>query len=326
MVCLVASAVACGGSSTPPSDPSDPELPDDGAAPAGGAQAPASSDDVQRGIDALQAGDAGQARTILEKARSRDPKDAQAAFYLAVAYESLNDKPKAVELYRETLKLDPKLTEGYVNLSSALLDAGEAAEAAEVAGRGLEISANSADLLTNRALALEAAGNDGEALTAYGKAVEASKDNAELRYAYALLLAKANQPDAAKSQLKEVPRLSKDARVLAAAADLFAQLKDFEQCVALFGKAIAAEASAVLYVRRGVCQHGMKQDSAALADYEKGLELDPASAEAHYYIGLHHKQAGDKKKACEHLGKASSGDGQYAQAATKQAAGLGCKR
>jgi Tfp pilus assembly protein PilF len=325
MACLVASAIACGGSPPKANDASDADLAEDRDEPGASGQAQASSQQVQRGIDALQAGDAAQAVAILEKAREADPKDAQAAFYLAVAYEQSNEKQKALDLYREALNLDPKLTEAYVNLSFALLDGGEPAEAANVAARGLEVSPASPDLLTNRALALEAAGNEKEALTAYGKAVGASKDNAELRYAYALLLAKSDQTDAAKKQLAEVGRLSKDARVLAAAADLFAQLKDFDQCVQLFGQAIEAEESAVLYVRRGVCEHGRKQDSAALADYTKALQLDPEAPQAHYYLGLQHKQAGDKKKACEHLAKAAAGEGQYAKAAAKQGASMGCK-
>jgi tetratricopeptide (TPR) repeat protein len=173
-------------------------------------------------------------------------------------------------------------------------------------------------------LALEAAGQQDEALSAYAKAVEASKENAELRYSYALLLAKAGQGDTAKQQLSEVSRLSEDARVLAAAADLFAQLRDFEQCVALFSKAIEKAANASLHVRRGVCQHERKDDEAAAQDYERALELEPGFPAAHYYLGLHHKQAGAKKEACEHLQQAAKSKGQYSKAAAKQLAGMGC--
>jgi Tfp pilus assembly protein PilF len=322
LLALAALAGACGGSTPPPNDQTEPPLEGDTAS--GGAQAPASSPDVQRGVDALQAGDAQGAKAILEQARAKDPKDPQAVFYLAVACESLGDAAKGIELYREALKLDPKLTEAYVNLSSALLGAEQAAEAADVAGRGLQASPNTPDLLTNRALALEAAGKNEEALQAYAKAVEASKNNAELRYTYAEFLAKQNQLDKAKEQLVALGAQAQDAKVLAAAANLFGQLKDFEQCVAFFGKAIAKDPAPAFYVRRGVCQHGRKDEAAAAADYEKALASDPNMADAHYYLGLYYEKT-DKKKACEHLLGAAGKEGTYAKPAREKADKLGCK-
>ena len=324
LLALVALTGACGGSTPPPNDQSTNPPPPEEDTPSEGAQAPASSEDVQRGIDALQAGDAQGAKTILEKARAKDPKDPQAAFYLAVACESLGDATKGIELYREALELDPKLTEAYVNLSSALLAAEQAAEAADVAGRGLEVSPNTPDLLTNRALALEAAGKNEEALQAYAKAVEASKNNAELRYTYAEFLARQNQPDKAKEQLVALGAQAQDAKVLAAAANLFGQLKDFEQCVAFFGKAIAKDPVPAFYVRRGVCQHGRKDEAAAAADYEKALASDPNLADAHYYLGLYYEKT-DKKKACEHLLSAAGKEGVYAKRGRQQADKLRCK-
>jgi Tfp pilus assembly protein PilF len=323
LLALAGLAGACGGSTPPPNDQSD-SPPLETETPSSGAQAPASSQDVQRGIDALQAGDAQGAKTILEQARAKAPKDPQAAFYLAVAYETLGDGAKGIELYREALQLDPKLTEAYVNLSSALLAAEQAPEAADVAGRGLKVSPNTPDLLTNHALALEAAGRNAEALEAYVKAVEASKNNAELRYTYAEFLAKQNQPDKAKEQLVALGAQAQDAKVLAAAANLFGQLKDFEQCVAFFGKAIAKDPVPAFYVRRGVCQHGRKDEAAAAADYEKALASDPNMADAHYYLGLYYEKT-DKKKACEHLLGAAGTEGPYAKRARERADKLHCK-
>jgi Tfp pilus assembly protein PilF len=322
LLALVALTAACGGSTPPPNDQSDaPPL--EGDTPSGAEQAPASSKDVQRGVDLLQAGDAQGAKEILEKARATDPKDPQATFYLAATYETLGDVPKGIELYREALKLDPKLTEGYVNLSYALLNSGQAAEAAEVAGRGLAVSPDAPDLLTNRALALEADGQTEQALEAYSKAVQVSKDNVQLRYTYAELLAKQQQPDKAKEQLKALEG-AEEPKVLAAAGNLFGQLKDFDQCVAFFGKAIAKKPVPSFYVRRGVCQHGRKDDAAAAADYQKALESDPNIADAHYYLGLYYEKT-DKKKACEHLLAAAAKEGNYAKPAQAKAKKLRCK-
>jgi Tfp pilus assembly protein PilF len=113
--------VACASSAPPPAeDPSlgDEPAPGTGAAPAA---APASNADVEKGMAALEKQDFAGAKTILEAARKNDPKDAQAAFYLGVAFEGLGEKAAAVKEYKAAVELDPKLPDPAVNASQLLL-------------------------------------------------------------------------------------------------------------------------------------------------------------------------------------------------------------
>ena len=177
------------------------------------------------------------------------------------------------------------------------------AGALEVIDAALGGGAKNPQLLTNRAIALAGSGKTDEALDAYKIAVEASPDDLPLRYDYAVLLAKQGDQDAAVGQLREVIK-SSEVAVVGAAANVLGRLKAFAECVAGLDRALKTNESADLYVRRGVCRHGLNDDAGAQQDYEKALKLDPNFAAAHYYLGMHYKTAGKKKQAKEHLTKA----------------------
>ncbi|HEV8245265.1 MAG TPA: tetratricopeptide repeat protein, partial [Polyangiaceae bacterium] len=116
-------------SSTPPAKDPDPALQESSSSsntppPDKEAVAPASNAKVQQAIDALQKQDFEGAKTLLSDARKENPKDAQAAYYLGVALQSLNDAKGARGEYEAALKLDPKLVEASVNLSQIQVETG----------------------------------------------------------------------------------------------------------------------------------------------------------------------------------------------------------
>lgn len=296
--------LATGCASKPPPEAEEPPPPlDSPSSDGGGGVAKASSSAVQDGINAIQSKDFDKAKQILSEAHDADPKDPQAAFYLGVALENTDDLDGAVESYRNALQNDPKLVEASVNLSAILMEREDYTGALEVIDQALGSGAKNPQLLTNRAIALAGSGKTDEAMNAYKVAVEASPDDLTLRYDYAVLLAKKGQNDEAVAQLREVIK-SSEAAVVGAAANVLGRLKAFADCVGGLDRALKTNESADLYVRRGVCRHGLNDDAGAQQDYEKALKLDPDFAPAHYYLGMHFKSAGKKKQAKEHLAKA----------------------
>jgi tetratricopeptide (TPR) repeat protein len=289
----------CGGSALPPESP-EPGTSDSAGGEEGGEVLEASSDDVRRGMDAIQSGDFNTAKEVLAKAHSDNPQDPQAAFYLGVAEEGLGNKEAAMALYQKALELDPKLTEASVNLSALEFEAGNVDAALKTIEAALKGAPKHAGLLTNHALALEAKGDKEQALSAYAKAVDASPDNTKLRFAYAELLAKSDKRDAALGQLETIVK-SEDAEVLAAAGGLLGQLKAWDVCVRALSRAIDKKSTAELLWRRGLCHHGTGDRTKEQADYEAALKDDPKSAAANYYLGMLFKAANEKKKALLHL-------------------------
>lgn len=309
-------SAACGGGQTQPAtaNDEDPEaiLGDDSEAET----VPASSADVQKGIDAIEAEDFEGAKAVLTKAVAAAPDDAQAVFYLGVAESGLGETDAAIGHLEKALELDPQLSDAALNLSALLLDQERYPEALAAAEKGLKVAPDDVGLLQNKALALLMTGEEAKAVPLLAKVVEKKPDDEGLRFMYAqAMLAAGDQAGAAK-ELKKLSS-SKDQAVLASSADLLGRLKEWDGCIAALDGAIAIEEASELFVKRGLCRHGKNDEDGAKSDFEKAITLDANSARAHFYLGHNLRARGDKKGAKTAFKKASDldPDGKMGQAA-----------
>jgi Tfp pilus assembly protein PilF len=292
-------------SSAPPPEAETPPTSDGESAPTG-VEKP-TNEIVQQGILLLQEEKWEEARNVLFDARRKDPKDPQAAYYLAVAWERLGHLELAEKNYRAALELDPKLAEAGVNLSQMFLDGNKPKEALAVLDQALKASPQHPDLLLNRAVTLEKLGNKAEALTAYGAAVKARPGDPMLRAVYGGLLSEAGKRDEAVVELKAA-MAAEDPALLVSIASVLTKENAFDECIQAVDKALAKKKAPAVLVRRGICKDGKKDDKGAAADYQAALAMDANFAPAHYYYGLSLAPK-DKKGALEHLDKAAAGAG-----------------
>jgi tetratricopeptide (TPR) repeat protein len=312
---------ALGCSSPPPAQAPEeqpPSLEDETGEPAG-----AESASFRAGVDAISAEDFEKARGIFETLANEQPQNAKAHYYLGVARQNLGQSEAAIQSYERALELDPKLSEASVNLTAALLDAGDAARAAPEIERALARDPQNPGLLYNRALALSLLGKKTEAVAAYREALTADPGNVEIKYGYAEALVAAGSNDQARRLLGELVQ-SDEVPVLASSARLLGRIEDFDACIQALNKALARQASAELFVARGLCHHGKKDEKAAFADFQQGIEKDPRYAPAHYYAGMDLKQRGKKAEARAALGRAAElgGDSGIGKAAKRALDGL----
>jgi len=264
---------------------------------------------VQQGILLLQEEKWEQARNVLFDARRKDPKDPQAAYYLAVAWEKLTHLELAEKNYKAALELDPKLAEAAVNLSQLYMDGGKNNEALAVLDTALKSTPKHPDLLLNRALVLEKIGKDKPAvLAAYGAAVQARPGDPMLHAVYGGLLSDAGKGPEAVAELKQAIA-AEDPALLVSVATVLTKENAFDECIQAVDKALSKKKAPAVLVRRGICKDGKKDDKGAAADYDAALALDANFAPAHYYYGLS-LASKDKAKALEHLDKAAAGAGE----------------
>jgi tetratricopeptide (TPR) repeat protein len=309
---------SCGGGATQAKSPDDPALDDDTAE--GGGAVEASSPKVREGMDALQQGDFATAEGILAEARAEDPDDPQAAFYLGVAYEGLEDMTSARKNYREALELDPELTEASVNLSGILLDVDQNPGAAlKVTSVGLKSSPKHPGLLLNHALGLEATGDWEGAAKTYAALVKVAPNKPNIRLSYAIALHKCNQKDAALEQLARAAK-AKDLKVLAPTARLYGVLGAYNACSKTFDRVIKLQKLPEFLVRRALCKKAAGKLDAAVADLQEALNMDDKYAPAHLHIGLVFKEQDRKEEARHALKKAvETGEGTKIAEEAKQA-------
>ena len=326
----LSSVVGCGGSSKPAQSPDEVVPLDDPAGAkkpaAPGAVEAASSKEVSDAMKAIEAKRFSDAKALLDQAITKNPKDAQAHYYLGVVNSSDGgDMKAAIASYETALELDPKLIDAYVNLSALKLEAKDAEGALATADKGLAIAKKQPDLALNRALALETMGKSSEALAAYGDAVSIRPDDFSLKVSYAQLLAKANKKTEALAQLSAI-RECPDPKLLTVGAIIALELDAAADCVALMDRGLKLQQVPGLFVRRGMCRDKLKDAPGATADYKKAIELDAKFAPAHYYLAQLVK-ATDKPQACKELGLAAELGGAkgIGPSAKKEKTELGCK-
>jgi tetratricopeptide (TPR) repeat protein len=295
---------ACGGaaSSQSAASASDAPLTDANDAEAEPQAAPESAGFAQ-GVEAIRAEKFDVARGIFEKVVHEEPKNAQAVFYLGVAQQNLGQLPEARASYEQAVALAPKLADAWVNLTAILLDSGDSAAALAQIDRGLAQNPKHPALSYNRALALSALGKSAEAVPAYRDALAADPNNSEIKYGYAEALIAAGSKDQGLKLLGELAQ-GDNPDVLASTGRLLGRLEQFDGCITALNKALASKPAAELYVTRGLCQHGKKDDQAAFADFQQAIQADPNYAPAHYYAGMHLRMQGKKSEAKQALGRA----------------------
>ena len=304
---LLAGSLACGGA-----DKAQPSAAVPGQGSAASDLAALQEDDAastpnspefEQGVAAIREEKFDLARERFEKVVAAQPRNAQAVFYLGVAQQNLGQLPAAQASYQKAVELSPKLADAWVNWTATLLDAGDAAGALPIIERGLAQNPKHPGLSYNRALALTALHRSSEAVPAYRVALEADPSNAEIKYGYAEALIAAGSKDQGLKLLSELAQSDKP-EVLASTGGLLGRLEQFDSCINVFSKAIAQKPAAELYVQRGLCQHGKKDDEAAFADFQKAFQTDASYAPAYYYVGMHLRMKGKKAEAKQALSKA----------------------
>lgn len=289
--------LACGGPSEPkaPSEPDPAALLDDDANASSGV-VPASSPEVSKAMDAIAAEDFASAKAILEPVVVKDNADVQAVFYLGVAEAGLNEVEPAIAHFKKALELDPKFGDASLNLSALLLDLQRYDEAIEVADSALTHAPGDLGLIQNKALALSYSGKFAAAVPPLRALLEKKPAEEGMRFLLAEALFSSGDTAGAQSELSKL-KGSQSADVLASTADLYARLKQWDDCVAALDTATEKQPAAELFITRGLCKHGKADDKGARADFEHALSVDPNSAKAQFYLAHNLKESGDKKAA-----------------------------
>jgi Tfp pilus assembly protein PilF len=304
--------LACGGSEPPAAAPANPPLEalseptPPGANPApdvAPATPPGVSEDVGKGMRALEGNDTTSAKAYFDHALRTNPKDADALYYEGVVAEKTGDKDTAEKSYKAALKLKPELTQASVNLSAFYVDAQRYDDALAVAQAGLGKHADNGSLHLNAALAYAGKGDSPSATKEFDAALRVSPDEPMFRLTYGHWLGTMKLVDPALSQLRAARPLAKkgggDAAVgmLASIGHEMHLLRAWSDCVPTYDEAIALKDAAELRTERAACKIGAKDSAGALVDLQAAVANDASYAPAHYYLAGELARAGQFKDA-----------------------------
>jgi tetratricopeptide (TPR) repeat protein len=296
--CITACAAlgACGGPAQPADKP-DPSLAPTGtpapagtpgAAPSGtdGPAAASSSEDVTKGTAAVKAGDWNGARALFEAAIKKNPKQADAHYYLGLVMDKVGDKPAAEKNYKLALDLQPDLQEASENLTAIYIETQKFDDAIAVAKKALAKNAKNSGMQLNLAFALSGKGDVEGASKAFEDAVKLAPNDPQFYLAYAQHLGAAKKTDEAVAKLKQAQRVAgDDPAVLGSIGYELKTLRAVPECIAAFDKAISVKDNADFRTNRAQCKYVAKDKPGAMADLQAAIAKEPGFAPAHYWLG-----------------------------------------
>jgi tetratricopeptide (TPR) repeat protein len=285
---------ACGGPAQPADKP-DPSLapPASAAAtppatPSGsdGPAATSTSDDVTKGTAAVKAGDWSTARASFEAAIKKNPKQADAHYYLGLVMDKTGDRGAAERSYKTALELQPDLQEAAENLTAIYVETQKYDDAIGVAKKSLARNAKNSDMQLNLAMALSGKGDLDGATKAFDDAVKLAPNDARFYLAYAQHLNGAKKNGEAIAKLKQAQRVAGDDPALLGTIGFeLRTARAVPECIAAFDKAISLKDNADFRTNRALCKYAAKDKPGAVADLQAATTKEPAFAPAHYWLG-----------------------------------------
>ena len=301
-------AMGCGGSkpaSTPTPPPPPPKLPPSVVAVGGPtpvhdmpSSSAVSSDEVAKGMKALDAHDTAGAKAYAEAALKKNAQDGEALALLGMVAERSNDKTGAEKAYKAALKQRPELEAASVNLSAIYVEGEKWDDAEKVCRGGLERHKENPLLHLNLAIALAGKKDQAQSTKEFDEAVRLAPNQPMPLLTYGQWLGQWNQTDAAVSKLRAARALAADdVATLAAVGHELLVLRAVSDCVPTFDKAIALKDAAELRTERGLCKLGAKDKAGALIDFQSAVSKEPSYPLAHYWLGGLYAQAGKGKDA-----------------------------
>lgn len=290
----LAALTACGGPPAQTPDTSPPSLAtpaatSPAATPSPGTDGPAAastSDDVTKGTAAVKSGDWTSARAAFEAAIKKNPKQADAHYYLGLVMDKTGDKAAAEKNYKAALDLQPDLQEAAENLTAIYVETQKYDEAIGIAKKALARNAKNAEMQLNLAVALSGKGDVDGATKAFDDAVKLAPNDARFYLAYAQHLGAAKKNDEAITKLKQAQRVAgDDPAMLGSIGFELRTARAVPECIAAFDKAITLKDNADFRTNRALCKYAAKDKAGAVADLTAATQKEPAFAPAHYWLG-----------------------------------------
>ncbi len=245
-------------------------------------------------------------QSLLNKTQKTDQDRSEPHHLMADVYEKLNHPLEAVREYQRAAELSP--TEAYLFDWGAELLLHHAAEPAlEVFKKGNRLFPRSSRMLAGMGAAWYAVGSYDQAVQSLCEASDLNPDELDPYLFLGKIQAVENAPSPAiADRLDRFVRLHPE-NALANyyyAVSVWKRRKssedteNFEKAKSALEKAVQLDPTlGVAYMQLGILDSEQKDFSGAIAAYQRAIEADPDSEDAHYRLAQAYRRAGETSKA-----------------------------
>lgn len=290
----------------------------------GGCGAETEPDPFERGVAALEAGDADTALRLFNAVLARTPDDAEALVNRGLAQAARGRHAHALADYTAAIRIDAAYQDAYVNRGVLLLETGNAVDAIDDFNRAIELDSEDADAYRNRGFAWHALEEWDATIVDLTRAIVLSEalDPVLFRDRADAWKAKGDMEQAASDYAiadgTEALLLDpEDVTARLSRGTAFRDIGAYEMALVDLGEVLRLrrQSPTALLVRGDV--HFLTDDTArALADYTAAIEIDPDHVAARVSRGGLHEAAGRWTAAFQDYAAAVDADPTHAGAVT----------
>lgn len=215
----------------------------------------------------------------------------QSLYNLGLQAHQSGDVDQAITLYAQVLVMeepDARATRlALNNLAAIRLEQGGYKEATELYNRLLAIVPEDVAGLNGLGLAMQSVGDWNGAMAHYRRAIMLAPNNADLHSNLGICLTSTGRFDEAQAALERAVALLPNAAGFFNLGRLHEVAGRLPQALACYDRALSIDSHMVVaLIQRGMVQHDMGKDAAAIADLEHALRIDPGSAKAAWNLSI----------------------------------------
>jgi tetratricopeptide (TPR) repeat protein len=207
------------------------------------------------------------ALTFFQKAKEKNPEDADAWFYLGYCYGKLGRSQDAIESFKQAIRIKPDYAEAHYNLGVAYGKLGRFQDAVESFKQAIRIESDFAEAHYNLGVAYSKLDRYQDAIESFKQAIRIKPDDADAHYNLGNAYVKLDRLQDAIESYKQAIRIKPN------------------------------DAKAHYNLGNAYVNLGRYQD--AVESFKQAIRINPDLTEAHYNLGVAYLLVGDKGSALE---------------------------
>ncbi|MGD0077961.1 MAG: tetratricopeptide repeat protein [Sedimentisphaerales bacterium] len=255
----------------------------------------------QNGLKELWQENWSAALTLFQKTKEKNPRFAEAWFYIGYCYVELGRYQDAIESYKQTVRIEPDYADAHYNLGNAYGKLGRYQDEIESCKQAIRIKADFAEAYLNLGAAYGELGRYQDAIESFKQAIRIKPDLAlahnNLGRVYGKLGRYQDEIESYKQAIRINPDLAEAHYNLGL---VYGKLSKYQDAIESFKQAIKikpdlSEAHCNLGVSYG--KLGLYQDE--IESYKQAIRIKPDNAVARYNLGLAFVKLGLYQEAIE---------------------------
>jgi len=259
-----------------------------------------------RGFAYNNSGDYQKAIESFKEAIRLKPDDVYVHFNLGLAYNNSGDYQKAIESFKEAIRLKPDDVYAHYNLGLAYSNSGDYQKAIESFKEAIRLKPDDVYAHYNLGLAYSNSGDYQKAIESFKEAIHVKPDFVGAHYNLGLAYSNSENYQKAIESFKEAIRLKPD--------DFYAHFNlglaynnsgDYQKAIESFKEAIRLKPDDFYaHFNLGLAYNNSGDYQKAIESFKEAIRLKPDDVYAHYNLGLAYSNSGDYQKAIESFKKA----------------------